>query len=104
MKKTRRKIDAALGLTEAYADRLKRVLQDLETYVSGQLGSIINPEAARRSAEPLDSDDGERRPTSRAPAHDRGRRRRHAAWRRGVMEGQLPAPARPGSLTVPVDT
>ena len=42
-----------LGLTEAYADRLKRTLQGLETYVSGQSGSIINYAAARRSAEPI---------------------------------------------------
>ena len=42
-----------LGLTEAYADRLKRTLQGLESYVSGQSGSIINYAAARRSAEPI---------------------------------------------------
>ena len=42
-----------LGLTDIYADRLKRVLQDLETYVSGQSDSIINYAAARRSAEPI---------------------------------------------------
>jgi len=42
-----------LRLTEAYADRLKRTLQGLETYVSGQSGSIINYAAARRSAEPI---------------------------------------------------
>jgi hypothetical protein len=42
-----------LGLTDAYAARLKRVLQDLETYVSGQSDSIINYAAARRSAKPI---------------------------------------------------
>jgi hypothetical protein len=42
-----------LRLPEGYADKLKRVLQDLETYVSGQSGSIINYASARRSAEPI---------------------------------------------------
>ena len=40
-------------MTEAYADRLKRVLQDLETHVSGQSNSTINYAAARRFAEPI---------------------------------------------------
>jgi hypothetical protein len=35
------------------ADRDSGVLQDLETYVSGQLSSIINYAAARRSGEPI---------------------------------------------------
>ena len=34
-------------MTEAYADRLKRVLEDLETHVSGQSDSTINYAAAR---------------------------------------------------------
>jgi len=42
-----------LGLTVASWERLRRVLQDLEIYVSGQLDSIINYWAAQRSAEPI---------------------------------------------------
>lgn len=42
-----------LGLAAAYCERLVRVLQALEIYVSGQSDSIINYGAARRSAEPI---------------------------------------------------
>jgi len=41
------------GLMDRYADRLERVLQELETYVAGHSDSIINYAAARRSAEPI---------------------------------------------------
>jgi hypothetical protein len=42
-----------IQLTAAYLKKLTGVLQDLETYVSGQFFSIINYAAARRSAEPI---------------------------------------------------
>ena len=42
-----------IQLTAAYLKKLSGVLQDLETYVSGQFSSIINYAAARRSGEPI---------------------------------------------------
>jgi hypothetical protein len=42
-----------IQLTAAYVKKLTGVLQDLETYVSGQFTSIINYAAARRSGEPI---------------------------------------------------
>jgi hypothetical protein len=42
-----------LGLPSAYSDRLRRVVHDLEVYVSGHASSIINYAAARRSGEPI---------------------------------------------------
>jgi hypothetical protein len=42
-----------MPLTTSYLKKLRGVLRELETYVSGQFSSIINYAAARRSAEAI---------------------------------------------------
>jgi hypothetical protein len=52
-----------LGLTDAYAARLKRVLQDLETYVSGRSDYHQLRGGTAICRTDLDSDHGKRRST-----------------------------------------
>ena len=42
-----------LGLTVAFGARIIKILSDLQTYVTGHAGSIINYAAARQSAKPI---------------------------------------------------
>jgi len=42
-----------LGLTMAFGVRIINILSDLQTYVTGHAGSIINYAAARQSAKPI---------------------------------------------------